>query len=90
MFKAVIEGPMSGKRVKDIIFDIPSAVTCVPELTTRKFRERESSRPPPVMVFNVFEPFIGNPSVVGARPRDAVSSGRISLAHPEARLSGLP
>jgi len=56
MFKAVIESPMSGERVKGIIFHIPSAVSGLPELTARKLGDRETGCPPPVMFFDIFEP----------------------------------
>jgi hypothetical protein len=70
MFKAVIETPTSRERVKDIVFHIPSAVTCPPEMITGDGRERKGRRPPPVMVFNLFEPFVGDAS----SPRDCLMS----------------
>jgi hypothetical protein len=60
MFKAVIESPVGGERVKGIIFHIPSVVTRLPELTTGELRQTESGCLPPVMFFNVFEPFLGD------------------------------
>jgi len=68
MFKAMIQSPMSGERVEEVIFNIPSTMACLPEVTARKLRKRESGCPPPVMFFNVFEPLFGNAS----SPRDSL------------------
>ena len=62
MFKAVIESPVSRERIKGIIFDIPSVVPRLPELTGGELGETESGRPPPVMLFDIFEPFFGDAS----------------------------
>ena len=53
---------MSGEGIKEVIFDIPSTVPCLPELTREVERERKRGGPPPVMIFNVFEPFFGDAS----------------------------
>ncbi len=67
MFKAVIERPVSGECIKGIIFYIPPAMTRLPELTAGKLREGESGRPPPVMLFHLFEPLLGDASSSGDR-----------------------
>jgi hypothetical protein len=72
MFKAMIQSPMGGERVEEVIFNIPSTMACLPELTDRKLRKRESGCPPPVMFFNVFEPLFGDASP----PRDSLMGMR--------------
>ena len=62
MFKAMIQSPMGGEGVEEVIFNIPSTMACFPKLTAGELRKKEGGLPPPVMFFNVSEPFFGDAS----------------------------
>ena len=60
MFKAMIESPMGGEGIEEVIFNIPSAIAYFPKLTTRELRKREGGRPPPMMIFDGFDPLLAD------------------------------
>ena len=60
MFKAVIQSPMGGEGVEEVIFDIPSAVAYFPKSAAGELRKREGGCPPPMMLFNGFRPLLAD------------------------------
>lgn len=65
MFKTMIQRPMGGEGVKEVIFNVPAIVTNLPELTTGELSERQSGGPPPMMIFDGFSPLPGDPFPLG-------------------------
>lgn len=65
MFKTMIQRPMGCEGVKEVIFNVPAIVTDLPELTAGKLGERQSSGPPPMVLFEGFSPLPGNPIPFG-------------------------
>lgn len=65
MFKTMIQRPMGGEGVKQVIFNVPAMVTDLPELTTGELSERQSGGPPPMMIFDGFSPLPGDPFPFG-------------------------
>jgi hypothetical protein len=60
MFKAMIKSPMGGECIEEVIFNIPSKMAYFPKLTTGKLRKRKGGRPPPMMIFDGFDPFLSD------------------------------
>jgi len=60
MFKAVIQSPMGREGIEEVIFNIPSAMAYFPKLTTGELRKREGGCPPPMMIFDGFDPFLAD------------------------------
>jgi hypothetical protein len=65
MFKARIQSPMSGERVEEVIFNVPSTMACFPKLTTGELRKREGGCSPSMMIFDGFDPFLADPFSFG-------------------------
>jgi hypothetical protein len=78
MFKAMIQSPMGGERVEEVIFNIPSTMACFPKLTAGELRKREGGCPPPMMIFDGFDPLLADTLSLG--------DGLIGMEHPERYL----
>jgi hypothetical protein len=75
MFKAMIQSPMGGERVEEVIFNVPSTMAYFPKLTAGELRKREGGRPPPMMLFDGFDPFLADTLSLG--------DGLIGVEHTE-------
>jgi len=78
MFKAVIQSPVGGEGVEEVIFDIPSTMACLPKLITWKLRKREGGGPPPMMIIDGFDPLFADTLSPG--------DGLIGMKYPERDL----
>jgi hypothetical protein len=65
MFKTVIQSPMGGEGVEEVIFNIPSAMACLPKLMTWKLSKREGGCPPPMMILDGFDPLFAETLSLG-------------------------
>lgn len=75
MLKTMIQSPMGGERVEQVIFNIPSTMAYFPKLTAWELRERKGGGPPPMMIFDGFDPLLTDTL--------SLSDGLIGMKHPK-------